>query len=72
MGGYVGGLLDQLGKRDERLRDIVIMRYFEGKTQEEIGKILEVSGVRIGQLEQNALDKLRLMIAANEHSRYNV
>jgi RNA polymerase sigma factor (sigma-70 family) len=40
-------------------KKVIIMRYFDGMTQKEIGKILGVCGARIDQIESTALSKMR-------------
>ena len=48
-----------LGQLNERERKIIIMRYFRGKTQNEISKEIGVSQVQISRLEKKALEKMR-------------
>lgn len=52
----IGTLMDQL---EEREREIIILRYFEEKTQTEIAKLLGVSQVQISRIEKKVLEKLR-------------
>ena len=40
-------------------RQIIIMRYFEGKTQGEIGKILGISQVQVSRIESKVLKQMR-------------
>ncbi|SNY19294.1 RNA polymerase sigma factor, sigma-70 family [Orenia metallireducens] len=42
-----------------RVRKIIILKYFEGKTQVEIGKKFGVSQAQISRLEKQALSKIR-------------
>ena len=49
-------LLDGLTQRE---RDIILMRYFKGKTQSETAKCIGVSQVQISRLEKKALKNMR-------------
>jgi len=40
-------------------RQIIVMRYFEGKTQGEIGKILGISQVQVSRIESKVLKQMR-------------
>lgn len=42
-----------------RERQILILRYFKGKTQSEIAKVIGVSQVQISRIEKNTLEKIR-------------
>jgi len=44
---------------DERKRKVVVGRFFEGKTLEEVGKDVGVTRQRAYQLEEDALDHMR-------------
>lgn len=44
---------------DDRERAIIIMRYFRGKTQSEIAKMIGVSQVQISRIEKKAIEKIR-------------
>ena len=52
--------IDQsLSALSERERQIIAMRYFKGKTQSEIARVIGVSQVQISRLEKKALLKMR-------------
>ena len=53
---FIKELLDELSERD---RSLVIMRYFNGKTQTEAAKILGISQVQVSRCEKGILKKLR-------------
>ncbi len=44
---------------DAREHEIIVMRYFRGKTQSEIAKVIGVSQVQISRIEKKALMKIR-------------
>lgn len=50
---------DLLSKINEREREIVLLRYFKGKTQSEIAEKFGVSQVQISRIEKKALIKMR-------------
>lgn len=50
---------DMLGALDARERQIIIMRYFKGKTQAETAKIIGVSQVQISRIEKAVLCSLK-------------
>lgn len=52
----IGALMEQL---EDREREIILLRYFEEKTQTEIAKLLGVSQVQISRIEKKVLAKLR-------------
>lgn len=53
-------LLDDILKRlKPREKQILILRYFKGKTQSEIAKIIGVSQVQISRIEKKAIERIR-------------
>jgi RNA polymerase sporulation-specific sigma factor len=53
-------MVDDILKRlTPRERDIIILRYFQGKTQSEISKKMGVSQVQISRIEKKALERIR-------------
>ena len=52
-------LKEVLGKLDKRERQIIMLRYFEDKTQSEIGDILNISQVQVSRIERKVLDNMR-------------
>lgn len=49
-----------LGKLKPRERQVLVMRYLQGKTQTEIAKIIGVSQVQVSRIEKNTLNKIKL------------
>ena len=48
--------LEQLiGGLDKRDRELIILRYFENKTQTEVAKLLGISQVQVSRLEKKIL-----------------
>lgn len=50
---------DILKKLKPREKQILILRYFKGKTQSEIAKIIGVSQVQISRIEKKAIERIR-------------
>ncbi|MDY2734651.1 RNA polymerase sporulation sigma factor SigF [Intestinibacter sp.] len=55
-------LKEVLGKLEKRERQIIMLRYFEDKTQSEIGKMLNISQVQVSRIEKKVLHKLKSYI----------
>ncbi|MCQ4699325.1 sigma-70 family RNA polymerase sigma factor, partial [Paeniclostridium sordellii] len=55
-------LKEVLGKLDKRERHIIMLRYFEDKTQSEIGEMLNISQVQVSRIEKKVLSKLKTYI----------
>lgn len=55
-------LKEVLGKLEKRERQIIMLRYFEDKTQSEIGKLLNISQVQVSRIEKKVLHKLKSYI----------
>lgn len=53
---YISELLDRLSPNERRL---IVLRYFENKTQGQIGELLGMSQVSVSRLEKKILEKLR-------------
>lgn len=51
-----------IDKLDERERQIIILRYFRDRTQNEIASSLGISQVQVSRLENKILDKMRLKL----------
>ena len=56
-------LKEVLGKLEKRERQIIMLRYFEDKTQSEIGDILKISQVQVSRIEKKVLMKLKSYIS---------
>ncbi len=50
---------DILKKLKPREKQILILRYFKGKTQSEIAKLIGVSQVQISRIEKKAIERIR-------------
>ena len=50
---------DMLKSLDARERQILVLRYFKGKTQAEVAKIIGVSQVQISRIEKSSVEKLK-------------
>ncbi len=56
-------LKEVLGRLEKRERQIIMLRYFEDKTQSEIGQILSISQVQVSRIEKKVLLKLKSYIS---------
>lgn len=52
-------LFEAMKKLNEREYEIIIMRFFEGKTQIEVSEIIGISQAQVSRLEKNALKIMR-------------
>lgn len=52
----VDNILSQLKPRE---KEIILMRYFRGKTQSEIARIIGVSQVQVSRIEKKAIERIR-------------
>lgn len=52
-------LKEMLGSLDGRDRQIIVMRYFQNKTQSQVASVLGVSQVQVSRLENRILTRLR-------------
>lgn len=52
-------LREAIGKLVERERQVVVLRYFHGLTQDQTAKIMGVSQVQISRIEKKAIQNLR-------------
>ncbi|MHB1652232.1 MAG: SigF/SigG family RNA polymerase sporulation sigma factor [Desulfitobacteriaceae bacterium] len=57
-------VLDKLPEREKR---VLLMRFFEDKTQSEIAGQLHLSQVQISRIERAALHRIRELLQVNEH-----
>lgn len=60
------GLQEALSQLTARERQIIVLRYFQEKTQTEVAKILGVSQVQVSRLEKRTLQKIRKLMAEND------
>ncbi len=56
-------LFDALNTLDDKERNILLKRYFEGKTQMEVSKEVGLSQAQVSRLEKNAMTHLRTEMA---------
>lgn len=52
-------LYEAISKLDEREKSIVLLRYFEGKTQTEISSEVGISQAQVSRLEKSALNRIK-------------
>ena len=52
-------LYEAISKLDEREKSIVLLRYFEGKTQTEISSEVGISQAEVSRLEKSALNRIK-------------
>lgn len=52
-------LFDALNALDDKEKNIMIKRYFEGKTQNEVSKEVGLSQAQVSRIEKNAIDSMR-------------
>ncbi len=52
-------LFDALNALDEKEKNIMFKRYFEGKTQNEVSMEIGLSQAQVSRIEKNAIDSLR-------------
>lgn len=57
-------LNDAIKKLADRERDIITLRFFEGKTQMEVADIIGISQAQVSRLEKNALKIMRNYLSA--------
>lgn len=64
MGKLVDRILlkEMLSKLDKRERAIIIMRYFQDRTQSDIANELGISQVQVSRIERKVLSKMRKML----------
>lgn len=58
-------LKEVLSKLPEREKKVLLMRFFEDKTQSEIAALLNLSQVQISRIERAALHHIRLLLQVN-------
>ncbi len=55
-------LMDAISSLDERERQILFLRYYDGKTQTEISDEIGISQAQVSRLEKNAIDTIKGVI----------
>ena len=61
-------LRDVLKKLADREKKVLLMRFFEDKTQAEVAAVMEISQVQVSRIERQALKNIRAMIGTEENS----
>lgn len=57
-------LSDALKKLGDREREIIVLRFFEGKTQMEVADMIGISQAQVSRLEKSALRMMRAYLSA--------
>lgn len=57
----LNGVINSL---DEREKQIILLRYYRGKTQSEVSKILGISQVQVSRIERKILDYMKEKLAS--------
>ena len=57
-------LSDAMKKLGNREHEIIILRFFEGKTQMEVADLIGISQAQVSRLEKNALRLMRSYLSA--------
>ncbi|MBR1852645.1 MAG: RNA polymerase sporulation sigma factor SigG [Lachnospiraceae bacterium] len=57
-------LSDAMKKLSDREREIITLRFFEGKTQMEVAGMIGISQAQVSRLEKNALSTMRSYLSA--------
>ena len=50
----------------EREKQVLLLRYFRGKTQKEVAELLNVSQVQVSRIERNVLGKMKKKLTGND------
>lgn len=57
-------LSDAMKKLNDREHEIIVLRFFEGKTQMEVADLIGISQAQVSRLEKNALRTMRVYLSA--------
>ena len=52
----INRIINSLSPRD---KEVILLRYYKDKTQNEVGKILGISQVQVSRIERKVLDKMK-------------
>jgi RNA polymerase sporulation-specific sigma factor len=55
----LGSLKEAIEKLNEREKKIIMMRFYQGKTQMEVAEEIGISQAQVSRLEKNALKNIR-------------
>ena len=56
-------LKDAINKLNDRERKIILLRYFRGRTQSQVAKVLGISQVQVSKIEKRVLSDMKEMLA---------
>ena len=56
-------ITELIEKQDDRKKKLILLRYYKGKTQNEVAKILGVTQVQVSRIEKKILNSMRLKLA---------
>ena len=56
-------LKDAINKLNDRERKIILLRYFRGRTQSQVAKVLGISQVQVSRIEKRVLSDMKEMLA---------
>lgn len=59
-------LKEVLGRLPIRLKEVILMRFFQDQTQVEVAKKLGISQVQVSRLERQALKEIKLLLNENK------
>ncbi len=59
-------ILELLEKLNDKEKQIIMLRYFRGKTQSEVAKIVGVNQVQISRIEKKVLENMRKKLMDND------
>jgi RNA polymerase sporulation-specific sigma factor len=59
-------LKEMIGQLDQKERQVIVMRYFQDKTQSEVARIIGVSQVQVSRIEKRALGYMRRKMGDGE------
>ena len=57
-------LSEALKQLNGREHEIIVLRFFEGKTQMEVAKMIGISQAQVSRLEKNALNVMKYFLSA--------
>lgn len=60
-------LKEVLCKLPEREKKVLLLRFFEDKTQSQVAQIMEISQVQVSRIERQALKNIRIMMGGEEN-----
>ena len=56
-------LKNAIDKLDDRSKKIILLRYYKGRTQTQVAKILEITQVQVSRIEKKILSEMKQSIA---------